>query len=87
MYVSTLRKDIEAMGGELEIIAKFPEGSVRIKPMRGQGDLERPSVPGRAAIMGARHATGSAFPGRARGGGDATLRLVVKMAREVRGDD
>ncbi len=31
MYVSTLRKYIEAMGGELEIIARFPEGSVRIK--------------------------------------------------------
>ncbi len=26
MYVSTLRKHIEAMGGELEIIAHFPEG-------------------------------------------------------------
>lgn len=31
MYISTLRKHIEAMGGELEIVAKFPEGSVRIK--------------------------------------------------------
>lgn len=30
MYVSTLRSHIEAMGGELEIIAKFPEGAVRI---------------------------------------------------------
>lgn len=30
MYVSTLRKYIEAMGGELEIIAHFPEGNVRI---------------------------------------------------------
>ena len=30
MYVSTLRKYIEAMGGELEIIAHFPEGDVRI---------------------------------------------------------
>lgn len=31
MYVSTFRKYIEAMGGELEIIARFPEGAVRIK--------------------------------------------------------
>jgi transcriptional regulator with XRE-family HTH domain len=31
MYVSTLRKYIEAMGGELEIIARFPEGAIRIK--------------------------------------------------------
>ena len=30
MYVSTLREYIEAMGGELEITARFPEGSVRI---------------------------------------------------------
>ena len=30
MYLSTLRRYIEAMGGELEIVARFPEGSVRI---------------------------------------------------------
>ncbi|MGI8547460.1 MAG: XRE family transcriptional regulator [Gemmatimonadaceae bacterium] len=30
LYVSTLRKYIEAMGGELEIIARFPDGAVRI---------------------------------------------------------
>ena len=31
MYVSTLPKYIEAMGGELDIIARFPEGAVRIR--------------------------------------------------------
>ena len=31
MYISTLTKFIEAMGGTLEIRACFPEGSVRIK--------------------------------------------------------
>lgn len=31
MYLSTLRSHIEAMGGELEIIARFPEGAVKIK--------------------------------------------------------
>jgi transcriptional regulator with XRE-family HTH domain len=31
MYVSTLARFIEAMGGTLEIRACFPEGSVRIK--------------------------------------------------------
>jgi transcriptional regulator with XRE-family HTH domain len=31
MYVSTLRKYIEAMGGELDIIARFPEGAIRIR--------------------------------------------------------
>ena len=30
MYVSTLGKFIEAMGGKLEIRAVFPTGSVRI---------------------------------------------------------
>ena len=30
MYISTLRSHIRAMGGELEIIARFPEGEVRI---------------------------------------------------------
>ena len=30
LYVSTLRRYIEAMGGELEIIAHFPDGDVRI---------------------------------------------------------
>ncbi|MCC5869057.1 MAG: XRE family transcriptional regulator [Gammaproteobacteria bacterium] len=30
MYISTLRNHIEAMGGELEILARFSEGAVRI---------------------------------------------------------
>lgn len=30
MCISTLRSHIEALGGELEIVARFPEGSVRI---------------------------------------------------------
>jgi hypothetical protein len=30
MYVSTLRSYIEAMGGKLEIVARFPHHSVRI---------------------------------------------------------
>ena len=31
MYVSTLRSFVQAMGGELEIRAIFPEGTVRIE--------------------------------------------------------
>jgi DNA-binding transcriptional regulator YiaG len=31
MYVGTLRRFIEAMGGELDIIARFPGNSVKIK--------------------------------------------------------
>jgi DNA-binding transcriptional regulator YiaG len=30
MYISTLRSHIEAMGGELEVVAKFPDGAVKI---------------------------------------------------------
>ena len=38
MYVSTLRSYIEAMGGQLEILAKFPHSSpVRIKQFEKLG--------------------------------------------------
>lgn len=37
MYISTLRSHIEAMGGQLEVVARFPEGAVRIANF---GDLE-----------------------------------------------
>ena len=30
MYISTLRSHIEAMGGKLEVLASFPEGTVEI---------------------------------------------------------
>jgi DNA-binding XRE family transcriptional regulator len=30
MYLSTLRSHIEAMGGELDVIARFPDGAIRI---------------------------------------------------------
>lgn len=30
MYISTLRNFIKAMGGDLEIVAKFPDGTVQI---------------------------------------------------------
>ncbi len=38
MYVSTLSDFIRAMGGQLEINARFPEGTVRIRQFR---DLKR----------------------------------------------
>ena len=30
MYISSLRAHIQALGGDLEIVARFPEGEVRI---------------------------------------------------------
>jgi transcriptional regulator with XRE-family HTH domain len=32
MQISTLRRIVAALGGELEIVARFPKRSVRIKP-------------------------------------------------------
>lgn len=37
MYVSTLRRYIEAMGGHLEIVARFPEGDVLINQFQDLG--------------------------------------------------
>ena len=34
MYLSTLRNVIEGMGGELDVRAVFPDGSVRIKKLK-----------------------------------------------------
>ena len=35
MYISTLRSHIEAMGGQLDVIAHFPDGSVKINTFGG----------------------------------------------------
>ena len=41
IQVSTLQKIVEALGGELDLVARFPKGSVRIRQygreMRGAG--------------------------------------------------
>ena len=34
MYIQTLRNYIEAMGGQLEVIAKFPGGEVKISQFK-----------------------------------------------------
>jgi predicted transcriptional regulator len=41
MYLSTLRSHIEAMGGELEVIARFPDGAVRISTFSGIGKVPK----------------------------------------------
>lgn len=38
MYVSNLRRFIEAMGGELQIVAHFPEGAVTISNFAAIGE-------------------------------------------------
>ncbi|WP_286975135.1 XRE family transcriptional regulator [Pseudomonas sp.] len=43
MYISTLRSHIEAMGGQLEVVARFPDGSVKITNF---SDIEGDSLQG-----------------------------------------
>lgn len=40
MYLSTLRNFIYAMGGELEIKARFPEGTVKISDFESLNDRD-----------------------------------------------
>lgn len=40
MYISTLRSYIEAMGGQLDIIARFPDGEVHISQFKEIGSLQ-----------------------------------------------
>lgn len=44
MYISTLRRFIEAMGGQLEIRAHFPEGDVRINQFEDLDDKQQPAA-------------------------------------------
>jgi transcriptional regulator with XRE-family HTH domain len=46
MYLSTLRDHIRALGGELEIIARFPDGAVRLANL---GTPAEEAVPHREA--------------------------------------
>ncbi|BAO84055.1 MAG: helix-turn-helix domain-containing protein [Betaproteobacteria bacterium] len=39
MYISTLRSHIEAMGGELEVVARFPDGAVKISNFADLGKV------------------------------------------------
>lgn len=41
MYLSTLRSHIEAMGGQLEVVARFPDGVVKISNF---AELDHPAV-------------------------------------------
>ena len=37
MYISTLRSHIEAMGGQLDVVARFPDGTVKISNLSDLG--------------------------------------------------
>jgi transcriptional regulator with XRE-family HTH domain len=47
MYVSTLRRFVEAMGGELRIVARFPQGAVEISQFKREREPE-PTEPAAA---------------------------------------
>jgi transcriptional regulator with XRE-family HTH domain len=40
MYVGSLRRFVEAMGGELQVVARFPEGDVQINNFASLGTPE-----------------------------------------------
>lgn len=42
LYLSTLRRQIEAKGGRLEVVAHFPEGAVKISHFADLEAQERP---------------------------------------------
>ena len=43
MYLSSLRRFVEAMGGQLEISANFPDGSVRIQLFEDLNEEKKPA--------------------------------------------
>ncbi len=45
MYISTLRSHIEAMGGELEVVARFPDGAVKISNFADLGTAPEALLP------------------------------------------
>ena len=51
MYISTLRNMIKAMGGDLEIIARFPDGDVKINQFK-EINADEDYRPARANLSG-----------------------------------
>jgi len=47
MYVSNLRRYVEALGGTLEIIARFADGEVTIADV-GEAEADKDGLPGQA---------------------------------------
>lgn len=44
MYLSTLRSHIEAMGGQLDIVARFPDGAVKISSFSSIGEPNNKAI-------------------------------------------
>lgn len=52
VYVSTLRRYIQSLGGQLDIIARFPDGDVRINQFESIGESEAERIRERVAAAG-----------------------------------
>ena len=51
MRISTLRKIVKALGGELEVLAKFPKGTVKIDQFDSPQRLTKRQRPGKAQLV------------------------------------
>lgn len=47
MYISTLRRFVEAMGGDLRIVAHFPQGNIEINQFKREPEPTEPAATGR----------------------------------------
>lgn len=47
MYISTLRRFVEAMGGDLRIVAHFPQGNIEINQFKRTPEPTEPAAAGR----------------------------------------
>jgi transcriptional regulator with XRE-family HTH domain len=51
MQISTLRKIVTALGGELDVIARFPKGAVRIDQFDGRMHRQSRSMPAKLHLV------------------------------------
>jgi len=51
MQISTLRKIVKALGGELEVLARFPKGTVKIDQFDTSRGKSRPRKPGEVNLV------------------------------------
>ena len=61
LYVSTLRRLVEAKGGERRIVARFPQGAIEINPFQRKPEPVKPEPTEPAA---AQSTTGGLVPER-----------------------
>ena len=85
MYVSGLRSCIEAMGGRLDIVARFPHGSVVITSLSDPGEdrIEAAPVPDAVVSRNAKAGSSRSAVTRERGR-ESGLARARKMAKVLK---